>query len=133
MSSNLMAPTKRHLTIMLVFVLASLVSASCIAGTDVDMTYEEAMSQMTHLVELIDDIVQKTTQAVLRANHFHQMEQEAMQADEAVEGLLEREDELIREAEDLGIVLTSFLIRVFNEDVGRWVEFDPIHLTSSGG
>ncbi len=117
----------------LVAVLVLTIAAfACSATDETEMTYEDAVAKMHHLAEKIEIVVAKTTRAILKANHLHKMEAEAEKADEAVNRVLDKADKVIQEAELLGIVLTRFDIEVFNEAVGAWVKFDPIHLTGSG-
>lgn len=123
----------RGLTLSLLLILGvGLLALPGFASCDTDMTYEEAVQKMIHLAEKIDQVAEKTRAQVLKANHWHKMLKEAEMADKAIVRILRQADKLIQEAAKHGITFTCFDIEVFNQAVGRWVRFDPIHIMSSG-
>lgn len=104
----------------------------CAAGEAGEMTYMEALAQIHRLATKVEQIAIKTTQSIVRANHWHQMENQARAANKDVARLIRNAAKLIARASQLGIAFSAFDIEVFNAGVGRWIVFDPIHIVSSG-
>ena len=129
--------TKGHRRRWSVFVLGLLgvvflTTLVCYPDTECGMTYEEAITKMVHLAHKIDQVAEKTSRSILKANHWHQMEKQAEMADKSVARIIRNASKLIEEAAQQGITFTTFDVEVFNEAVGRWIAFDPIHILSSG-